>query len=140
MVRGVLGVVAGWIVWFVCFLGLAILFAAIWPDYRVHGQAWMNDHVYDFPTRMSVFNVSFWILAEIAAGYVATLVARRREALWVLAAIVGGYLIYEHLYAEWFNLPRWYNLTVAIFAIPAVLFGGRLARRSAKGDRAASVT
>ncbi len=81
MVRGLLGIVAGWIVWFVGFLALAILLAAVWPGYRVHGQAWMNEHIYDFPTLMSLFNVSFWILAEIAAGYVAMLVARRREAI-----------------------------------------------------------
>ena len=128
MVRGVLGVVAGWIVWFVGFLALAILLAAVWPEYRVHGGAWMNDHVFDFPTVMAVFNVLFWILAEIAGGWVAMVIARRREAVWVLAAIVGGYLLYEHLYAEWANIPAWYNLVVALSAIPTVLLGGKLAR------------
>ena len=140
MVRGVLGVVAGWIVWFVGFLALAILLAAVWPEYRVHGQAWMNDHVFDFPNSMAVFNVVFWILAEIAAGCVAMAIARRREAVWVLAAIVGGYLAYEHLYAEWANIPAWYNLAVAIAAIPAVLLGGRLAGRSVQRARPAPAT
>ena len=136
MVRGVLGVVVGWIVWFVGFLGLAILLAAIWPEYRVHGQAWMNDHVYDFPNHMAVFNVLFWIVAEIAAGFVALSIARHREAVWVLAAIVGGYLAFEHLYAEWANIPAWYNLAVAISGIPAVLVGGRLAGRNARAEHA----
>src|SRR5215471_15887811 len=99
MVRGVLGVVVGWIVWFVGFMALAILLAQVWPDYRVHGRTWINDHVFDFPNQMAVFNVLFWILAAIAAGWVAMAVARRREAVWVLAAIVGAYLFYEHLYA-----------------------------------------
>ena len=132
MVRGVLGVVAGWVVWFVGFLALAILLAAVWPEYRVHGQAWMNDHVFDFPTPMAVFNVIFWILAEIAGGWV--------EAVWVLAAIVGGYLLYEHLYAEWANIPAWYNLAVAILGVPAVLLGGELAGRSAHRVRPAPAT
>jgi hypothetical protein len=99
MVRGVLGVVVGWIVWLAGFMALAILLAAVWPEYGVHGRAWLNDRVFDFPTQMAVFNVIFWILAEIAAGCSAMLIARRREALWVLAAIVGAYLGYEHLYA-----------------------------------------
>ena len=137
MVRAVLGVVAGWIVWFLAFLGLAIGLAAVWPEYRVHGQAWMNDHIFDFPTNMAVFNVIFWILAEIAAGWVTMAIARRREALWVLAAIVGPYLFYEHLYAEWANIPAWYNVAVAITAIPAVLLGGKLAGRSAQPVRPA---
>jgi hypothetical protein len=140
MLRGVLGVVAGWIVWFVGFLVLAVLLAQVWPDYRVHGRAWMNDHVFDFPTNMAVFNVVFWILAEIAAGWVAMAVARRREAVWVLAAIVMGYLAYEHLYAEWANIPAWYNLAVVITALPAVLLGGRLAGRSTHPARPAPAT
>jgi hypothetical protein len=140
MVRGVLGVVVGWIVWFCGFLALAILLAAVWPEYRVHGQAWMNDHVFDFPTGMAIFNVLFWVLAEIAGGWVAMAIARRREAVWVLAAIVGGYLLYEHLYAEWANIPAWYNLVVAVAAIPAVLLGGRLAGGSAEPARPASAT
>jgi hypothetical protein len=140
MVRGVLGVVAGWVVWFVGFLVLAILLAAVWPEYRVHGQAWMNDHVFDFPTAMAFFNVIFWILAEIAGGWVAMAIARRREAVWVLAAIVGGYLLYEHLYAEWANIPAWYNLAVAILGVPAVLLGGKLAGRSAHQVRPAPAT
>src|SRR5215470_3507737 len=127
IVRGVLGVVAGGVVWFAGFMALAILLAAVWPEYRVHGRAWMNDHVFDFPTTMAVFNVIFWILAEIAAGWVAMAIARRREAVWVLGAIVLGYLAYEHLYAEWSNIPAWYNLAVVITALPAVLLGGKLA-------------
>jgi len=135
MVRGVLGVVVGWIVWFVGFLALAIVLAAAWPEYRVHGQAWMNDHVFDFPTMLAVCNVLFWLLAEIAGGWVAMVIARRREAVWVLAAIVGGYLLYQHLYAEWANIPAWYNLVVALSAIPAVLLGGTLAGRNARAAR-----
>ena len=95
-------------------------------------KAWMNDHVFDFPTMMAVCNVLFWILAAIAGGWVAMVIARRREAVWVLAAIVGGYLLYQHLYAEWANIPAWYNLVVALSAIPAVLLGGTLAGRNAR--------
>jgi hypothetical protein len=138
--RAVLGVVAGWIVWFVGFLALAILLAAVWPDYRVHGRAWMNDHVFDFPTAMAVVNVIFWIVAEIAGGWVTMAVARRRGAVWVLAAIVGVYLLYEHLYAEWANIPAWYNLAVALTAIPAVLLGGTLAGRNVRAAQHAPAT
>lgn len=140
MIRGVLGVVAGWIVWLVGFLALAVLLAQVWPEYRVHGRAWMNDHVFDFPTDMAIYNVIFWVLAEIAAGWVAMAIARRREAVWVLAAIVLGYLGYEHLYAEWANIPAWYNLAVVITAVPAVLLGARLASRSTHRTQPATAT
>jgi len=140
MLRGALGVGVGWIVWLAGFMALAILLAAVWPEYGVHGRTWLNERVFDFPAQMAAFNVIFWILAEIASGWVAMFIARRSEALWVLAAIVGGYLAYEHLYAEWANIPTWYNLAVAITGIPAVLLGGKLAGRSAPSGRPATAT
>ena len=80
------------------------------------------------------------VLGVVAGGWVAMAMARRREAVWVLAAIVGGYLLYEHLYAEWANIPAWYNLAVAILGIPAILVGGKLAGRSAHRVQPAPAT
>jgi hypothetical protein len=127
--RSALGVVIGGIVWMAAFTLLAVALAGVWPEYRVHGHAWNTEHVYGFPPLMSVCNALLWISAEIAAGAAAVLIARRREALWILAALIGLYLAFMHLYYEWANLPWWYNLAVAIPAVPAVLLGGRLARR-----------
>ena len=127
MVRSVLGVIVGAVVWMAAFLFLAVSLAAVWPDYAVHGRNWFQAHVYDFPPLMSVCNASLWILAEIGAGWLTGVIARRREAVWVLAGLVGIYLAFMHLYSEWANLPWWYNLAVAIPAAPAVLLGGKLA-------------
>jgi hypothetical protein len=59
-------------------------------------------------------------------------IAARRGAGWALAALIGLYMAYMHLYAEWPNLPWWYNLAVAIPAAPAILLGGTLARGRAR--------
>ena len=40
MVRGVLGVVVGAVVWMVGFLALATVLAQLWPDYAIHGRQW----------------------------------------------------------------------------------------------------
>jgi len=132
MVRGVLGVIVGAVVWMFGFVGLGIALAAVWPDYAAHGSVWFQQHVYEFTTGMSAVNASFWVLAEIVAGALAVLIAARRQAGWVLAAVIGLYLAYEHLYVEWTNLPWAYNLAVAIPAVPAVLFGAWLARGRAR--------
>jgi uncharacterized membrane protein YeaQ/YmgE (transglycosylase-associated protein family) len=137
--RSVLGVVIGALVWMAAFFTLARLFMFASPDYAVHARGWMTAHVYDFTVPMSVFNALDWIVAEIVAGWIAVVIARRREASWVLAGVLGAYLAYQHLYAEWSNLPWWYNLAVAIPAAPAVLLGGKLAAAFVRRPRAVAV-
>src|SRR6185295_12203067 len=119
-------------VWMYGFLCIAIGVSLLWPDYAAHGRVWFQQHVYEFTNAMSVVNASVWIIAEIAAGALAVLIAARREAGWVLAAIIGIYLAYLHLYVEWSNLPKAYNLAVALPAVPAVLLGAWLARSRAR--------
>lgn len=136
MIRGALGVVVAAALWMFVFFTLAMALAAVWPDYGVHGRAWMTAQSYEFTTQQSLLNVLFWVLAAIFAGWVGVTIARRREAAWVLAALIGGYLAYMHLYFYWNALPQWYNLAVAIPAAPAVLLGGRLARRFVVGRKA----
>ena len=132
MVRSVIGVIVGAVVWMVVFLCVTVALAQFWPEYAAHGRVWFQQHVYEFTTGMSAVNASFWVLAEIVAGALAVLIAARRQAGWVLAAVIGLYLAYEHLYVEWSNLPWAYNLAVAIPAVPAVLFGAWLARGRAR--------
>jgi len=84
--------------------------------------------------------VMFWILAEIFAGWVAVVVARRRQASWILAAPIGLFMAVNHLYLEWDSFPWWYNVAVAVPAAPAVILGGRLAGRFARPRPSIRVT
>ncbi|HEX6996599.1 MAG TPA: hypothetical protein VF322_00550 [Gammaproteobacteria bacterium] len=139
MVRGVLGVVIGGIVWMPVFFILAWLPASVWPDYARSGATWFDAGVYTFTASMSVLNAVLWLVASIVAGWLAALVARRREAAWALAVLVMLYMCFNHLYYFWDRFPWWYNLVVALPSGPAVLLGGRLARRwSRLGRRAAA--
>lgn len=72
---------------------------------------------------MSVFNASLWIIAEIGAGWLTAVIARRPQAVWCLAVLVMGYLCFMHLYYVWHELPWLYNLVVACASGPAVLLG-----------------
>ena len=127
MVRGVLGVVVGAVVWMVGFLALATVLAHLWPDYAIHGRQWTRQGVFTFTPPMACCNLVFWVLAEIGAGWVTGKIAKRREAVWVLAGLVGIYLAVLHLVLYWPHFPWWYNLGVVIPAVPAVLLGGKLA-------------
>jgi uncharacterized membrane protein YeaQ/YmgE (transglycosylase-associated protein family) len=127
MVRSVLGVVVGVVLWAVGFYVLASVLAQVWPDYAVHARQWMRQGVYTFTTPMACCNQVFWILAEILAGWAAGKIAKRREAVWVLAALLGIYFAVLHFVILWTRFPWWYNFGVVIPAVPAVLLGGKLA-------------
>jgi hypothetical protein len=129
MLRLLIGILGGALVWMPAFFILARLLFFVWPDYALHAQTWITAQVYDFTPSMSVCNALFWFLAETAAGWVAVAIARRREAAWVLAALVMGYMSFMHLYYVWDSLPWWYNLAVALPSGAAVLVGGTLAAK-----------
>lgn len=135
MVRSVLGVVVGLILWAVGFYVLAIVLAQLWPDYAIHARQWMRQGVYSFTPSMACCNLVFWVLAEIGAGWAAGKITKRREAVWVLAALLGVYLAALHLVIFWTRFPWWYNLGVLIPAVPAVLLGGKLANSLRSADR-----
>jgi hypothetical protein len=128
MIRGVLGIVVGAALWMVGFYVLAIALAQVWPDYAIHGRQWTREGVFTFTSPMACCNLVMWALAEIGAGWIAAKIAKARGALWVLAGLLGVYLAALHLVFMWPRFPWWYNLGVAIPAIPAVLLGGMLAR------------
>ena len=127
MVRSVLGVVVGAVVWMVMFYVLAIGLAYLWPDYAIHGRQWVRQGVFTFTPAMACCNLALWALAELGAGWVAAKISNRRGAVWVLAGLLGIYLAALHFVLYWPRFPWWYNLGVVIPAIPAVLLGANLA-------------
>jgi hypothetical protein len=134
MVRGIIGVVVGAIVWMAAFMALAFGLGALWHGYALHGRDWFRDGVFTFTPLMACLNLLFWALAAVIAGWVAMKVARREPAVWVLAAILVLFLASQHLVLYWSRFPWWYNLGVVIPCGLAVLWGGRLAEESARGS------
>jgi hypothetical protein len=129
-VRTLFAVLAGAILWMVGFFVLAQILVFIWPAYALPARIFTRTGAYTFTPLMSIFNASFWVLAEFAAGWLTAVIARRPQAVWALAVLVMGYLCVVHLYYVWNELPRWYNLVVALASGPAVLLGGKFGARS----------
>jgi hypothetical protein len=127
MLRSVLGVVVGAVVWMAGFFVLALVLAQLWPDYAIHGRQWTRQGVFTFTPLMAFCNLVFWVFSDIGAGWAAGKIAKPRQAVWALAGLVGIYLAGLHLVLFWPRFPWWYNLAVVIPAVPAVLLGGKLA-------------
>jgi len=130
MVRSVLAVVTGVVLWMVAFYALATGLALLWPDYAIHGRQWVREGAFTFTPLMAFCNLVLWVLAEIGAGWMAAKISKRRGAVWVLAGLLGIYLAVVHLILYWPRFPWWYNLGVVIPVVPAVLFGAKLAKAS----------
>jgi hypothetical protein len=128
MVRSVLSVVVGVVLWMVGFYALATGLARLWPDYAVPGRRWVREGVFTFTPPMACCNLVLWALAAIAAGWVAAKISKRDAAVWTLAGLLGIYLAAVHLVFYWPRFPWWYNLGVVIPAVPAVLLGAHLAK------------
>jgi hypothetical protein len=64
MMRSVLGVLFGVVVWMVGFFVLAQALALLWPDYAIHGRQWIRQGVFTFTPLMACLNLLFWVLAE----------------------------------------------------------------------------
>jgi hypothetical protein len=129
MIRSIVAVVIGALIWLAAFYALASGLAQLWPEYAIHGRQWVREGVFTFTPSMAFCNLVFWVLGEIAAGWATAKISRRRAVAWVLAGLLGTYLATLHLVLYWIRFPWWYNLAVVLTAIPAVLLGARLAAR-----------
>ena len=130
MVRGIVGVVAGAVLWMMGFFILALILAQLWPDYAIHGRQWTRENLFTFTPLMACCNLLFWLLAEVAAGWLTAKIAKRDVAVWILAALVAIYLAGLHFVLYWARFPWWYNLGVVIPAVPAILLGAKLSKAS----------
>jgi hypothetical protein len=135
MIRPILAVVLGLIVWILGFDVLAIALSKLWPEYASEAQHWMRDGVFSMTAAMACCTLLFWMIAEAAAGATAALIAKKDAAPRVLAGIIGLYLIAMHFILFWARFPWWYNLGVVCSSVPAVIFGGWLARKTREADR-----
>jgi hypothetical protein len=127
MIRNVLGVLGGLIVWVPAFLMPAWVLIMVWPDYAAAVGTYRIGELNAFTPAMSVLHALFWILAEVLAGWLAVVIARRRAVAYVLAALMFACMSFNHLYSLWDQYPWWYNLGVVIPVVPAVLMGATLA-------------
>ncbi len=135
MIRLILAVVVGIIVWMFGFDVLAIALSKLWPEYGSEAQHWVREGVFSMTAAMACCTLLFWMIAEAAAGATAALIAKKDAGPRVLAGIIGVYLAAMHFILFWARFPWWYNLVVVCTAIPAVIFGGWLAKRSREANQ-----
>jgi hypothetical protein len=121
MGRIVLGVVVGFIVWSVIFVGGESLMRAVAP-----ATVAPVDATYVGSPLLLLGYLLRSVFASVAAGFVAAVLARENSKTPLILGVV--FLIVGLLVqiSAWSVLPVWYHLTFLVLLIPMTMLGGKL--------------
>jgi uncharacterized membrane protein len=138
MLRIILGVIAGFIVWSIVWVGMDALLSAISPGWfgRIlleFQNAVSRNEPFTLPVSVSVYLIFQSILCSLLAGFTAAAIAKESRkstlALGILLLVTGVFV--EAV--NWNYFPLWYHVSFLLLLIPATMVGGRL-RRSEKWE------
>lgn len=131
MLRIILGVIAGFIVWSIVWIGMDALLSAISPDWfgRIFNEfqnAVNRNEPFTPPVAVSVYLIFQGVLCSLIAGFTAAAIAKENRkstlALGVLLLIAGIFVEA----ANWNYFPIWYHILFLLLLIPATVLGGKL--------------
>ncbi len=134
MVRIILGVIAGFIVWSIVWVGSEQTLGRFWAEFGTHSleaeKALTNNTALDTSPIIAIANLIRSFLTSIIAGYLAALVAgefkKSTMILGVILLAVG--VTVEYMF--WNLAPVWYHVLFVLFLLPMTILGGRLRRAS----------
>ena len=132
MARIIFGVIVGFIVWSIVWVGGEQTLASLWGEYGQHSlsaeRAFTNGESLDSSPVIAVVNLIRSFITSILAGYMAALVAgeyrRTTMALGIILVLVG--IAVEYMF--WNLAPAWYHILFVLFLLPMTMLGGRLRR------------
>jgi hypothetical protein len=120
MLKIILGVVAGFFVWSILWVGTDAVLKAVWTGYKENVEAM------SFSPAMLIVPLILSAVCSITAGFVAGLIARENSKS---PLILGALLLIVGIFAQmgvWEKIPLWYHLAFWILLIPMTVFGGKL--------------
>lgn len=132
MVRIILGVIVGFVVWSIVWVGSEQTLGKFWAEYGAHSndaeKAFMNGTALESNPIIAFVNLIRSFLTSLIAGYLGALVAgeykRSTMILGVILVAVG--VAVEYLF--WNLAPAWYHILFILFLLPMTVLGGRMRR------------
>jgi uncharacterized membrane protein YeaQ/YmgE (transglycosylase-associated protein family) len=124
MLRIILGVAAGFIVWSVLWVGVDAILRLVWTSYDESVKTMT------FSSKMLIVPLVLSAIVSIVSGFVAALIAKENTKspliLGILLLIVGVFV----QMGVWEKIPLWYHLTFWILLVPMSVLGGKLRAES----------
>ena len=135
MIRSIIAVIAGSVVWMVTALGMDALLMTFMPE-------WFGANGKTESVPLLLFMMSYSLLFSVLGGFVTASIARRKEIQHALA--LGGLQLAMGIIATvqfYDTAPLWYHVMFLMLLVPANIFGGQLRtmqkRNSSHGARVA---
>ena len=133
MVRIILGVVVGFIVWSALWVGGDAVFSAISPDWGKTSAdfraAVENKTPFALGSAILLTLLIKSFIVSIISGFVTALIAKENRkstlVLGILLLIFGIFI--QSVY--WNYMPLWYHIPFLALLIPLTILGGKLKRR-----------
>ena len=120
MLKIILGVIAGFIVWSVLWVAGDAVLRTVWTSYDESVKT-MN-----LSFSMLIMPLILSVIVSIISGYIAALIARENTKspliLGIILLIVGVLV----QMSVWEQIPLWYHLTFLILLVPMTILGGKL--------------
>ena len=120
MLRIILGVVAGFIVWSILWVGVDAGLRAVWISYDESVKAMT------FSSSMLIVPLILSAIVSVVSGFVAALIAKENSKSPLILGIV---LLIVGIFAQmgvWDKIPLWYHLAFWILLVPMTVLGGKL--------------
>ncbi len=136
MVRIILGVVVGFIVWSILWVGSdQVLISMSKGWYGAHQfemeKALDNGSPFAADTTIMVIRLVVSVIASLMAGFIAAFVAKegsRSTLILGFVLLLVGIAVQALL---WNVQPLWFHATFLLSLIPVTVFGGKLRRKAA---------
>ena len=120
MLRIILGVITGFFVWSVLWVGIDAFLRAVWTGYDKSVEAMT------FTSSMLIIPLILSAFCSIVSGFIAALTAKENKKSPLILGVtllIVGILVQISV---WDKIPLWYHLTFLILLIPTTIFGGKL--------------
>ena len=134
MLRIVLGVITGFVFWFIMWVGSEKIISAIWPAFGVHQKAFeeaiKNGGQFAAETTMLLTHIVLGSIVSVAAGALAAQTAgensRAPLAVGILLLLMG----IAKAVMSWQYVPIWYHVVFSAILLPMAIVGGKLVNNS----------
>lgn len=120
MVKIILGVIAGFVVWSILWVAADAVLRTISTTYDESAKT-MN-----FTSTLLIVPLVLTAIVSIISGFIAAFIAKENQKspliLGVILLIVGIFVQMGY----WEQIPLWYHLTFWILLVPMTILGGKL--------------
>ena len=120
MLRIIIGVVTGFVVWSILWVAVDAILRAVWTSYDESVKAMT------FSSTMLIVPLVLSAIVSIISGFVAALISRENTKS---PLILGILLLIAGIFVQmgvWDKIPLWYHLAFWILLVPMTVLGGKL--------------